>query len=84
MSSLSLRKATAEQICEYVDRQWSIGASDLIPSQALCTEAALTAVQRKYPQIYKTTDRLLIKPEEIDVVARDFIISAKSRLFPFG
>lgn len=37
-------------------------------------------MQRKYPQIYKTTDRLLIKPEDIDVVARDFIISAKSKL----
>lgn len=52
-------------------------SSDL---QALCTEAALNAIQRKYPQIYKTTDRLAIKPEEIDVIARDFIISAKSKL----
>lgn len=34
-------------------------------------------MQRKYPQIYKTADRLLINPEEIDVIARDFIISAK-------
>lgn len=47
--------------------------------QALCTEAALNAIQRKYPQIYKTSDRLAIKPAEIDVIARDFIISAKSK-----
>lgn len=47
-------------------------------SQALCTEAALNAVQRTYPQIYKTNDRLLIKPEEISVTARDFVISQQS------
>lgn len=49
-------------------------------SQALCTEAALNAVQRTYPQIYKTNDRLLIKPEEISVTARDFVISQQSAL----
>lgn len=50
-------------------------------SQALCTEAALNAVQRTYPQIYKSNDRLLIKPEHIGVTARDFVLSAKSGLF---
>lgn len=35
-------------------------------------------MQRTYPQIYKSTDRLLIKPEEISVSARDFVLSAKS------
>ena len=53
------------------------GGADI---RALCTEAALNAVQRKYPQIYKRPERLVIKPEEIHVVARDFIISAKSTL----
>lgn len=48
--------------------------------QALCTEAALNAVQRTYPQIYKTNDRLVIKPESIEVTARDFIVSQKSAL----
>ena len=47
-------------------------------SQALCTEAALNAVQRRYPQIYKSTDRLLLKPESINVELRDFMISIKS------
>jgi SpoVK/Ycf46/Vps4 family AAA+-type ATPase len=51
------------------------GGADI---RALCTEAALNAVQRQYPQIYKRPERLVIKPEEISVVARDFIISAKS------
>lgn len=49
--------------------------------KALCTEAALNAVQRTYPQIYKTNERLLIKPETIDVTARDFVVSQKSKLF---
>ncbi len=47
--------------------------------QALCTEAALNAVQRRYPQIYKSDDRLLLKPETIHVQPRDFMISVKSR-----
>ena len=51
------------------------GGADL---RALCTEAALNAVQRSYPQIYKSTDRLLIKPENIKVTARDFVVSQKS------
>ncbi|KAH9061999.1 AAA-domain-containing protein [Lactarius vividus] len=45
--------------------------------RALCTEAALNAVQRRYPQIYKSNDRLLLKPETIEVKLRDFMISVK-------
>ncbi|KAL8286687.1 hypothetical protein RQP46_004215 [Phenoliferia psychrophenolica] len=51
------------------------GGADL---RALCTEAALNAVQRTYPQIYKTNERLVIDPKTIDVTARDFIISQKN------
>ena len=50
--------------------------------QALCTEAALNAIQRRYPQIYKTSDRLLLKPESIQVQAKDFILSVQSKLSP--
>ncbi|KAK7053794.1 AAA-domain-containing protein [Favolaschia claudopus] len=50
------------------------GGADL---RALCTEAALNAVQRRYPQIYKTTERLLLKPDTIEVGLRDFMISIK-------
>jgi SpoVK/Ycf46/Vps4 family AAA+-type ATPase len=38
----------------------------------------LNAVQRRYPQIYKSNDRLLLKPESIEVELRDFMISVKS------
>jgi ATPase family AAA domain-containing protein 2 len=39
-------------------------------------------VQRRYPQIYKSNDRLLLKPETIEVELRDFMISVKSKV-PF-
>lgn len=48
------------------------GGADL---RALCTEAALNSVQRTYPQIYKSTEKRLIKPETIQVSAKDFMLS---------
>jgi SpoVK/Ycf46/Vps4 family AAA+-type ATPase len=50
------------------------GGADI---RALCTEAALNAVQRKYPQIYKSTQKLLIDPKKIEVTPKDFMISIK-------
>ncbi|ELU39804.1 TAT-binding protein [Rhizoctonia solani AG-1 IA] len=50
-------------------------------SQALCTEAALNAVQRRYPQIYKSSERLLVDPKTIEVQPRDFMVSVK-KLIP--
>ena len=46
------------------------GGADL---RALCTEAALNSIQRKYPQIYKTNDKLEVDPSKIKVVAKDFM-----------
>ncbi|MCO5602809.1 hypothetical protein L7F22_056948 [Adiantum nelumboides] len=48
------------------------GGADL---RALCTEAALNAIQRRYPQIYSTTERLQLAPETIKVDAKDFMMS---------
>ncbi|EJD42383.1 AAA-domain-containing protein, partial [Auricularia subglabra TFB-10046 SS5] len=50
------------------------GGADL---RALCTEAALNAVQRRYPQIYGSSDRLVVKPETVRAEARDFMVSIK-------
>nr|KMM64260.1 ATPase family AAA domain-containing protein 2 [Coccidioides posadasii RMSCC 3488] len=50
------------------------GGADL---RALCTEAALNAVQRIYPQIYQSKERLLIDPAKIHVTPKDFMISLK-------
>lgn len=46
------------------------GGADL---RALCTEAALHSIQRKYPQIYTTNDKLLVNPSKVKVVAKDFM-----------
>lgn len=48
------------------------GGADL---RALCTEAALNAVQGTFPQIYRSTKKLLIDPTKIRVLAKDFMIS---------
>ena len=53
------------------------GGADL---RALCTEAALNAVQRRYPQIYKSNEKLQIKPETINITAKDFMLSVKKMI----
>ena len=50
------------------------GGADL---RALCTEAALNAVQRRYPQIYRSNKKLVIDPSTINITAKDFMISVK-------
>ncbi|KAJ8098341.1 hypothetical protein POJ06DRAFT_259221 [Lipomyces tetrasporus] len=50
------------------------GGADL---RALCTESALNAIQRRYPQIYSSNEKLLIDPSTINVSPRDFIVSLK-------
>ncbi|KPM34063.1 Tat-binding 7 [Neonectria ditissima] len=54
------------------------GGADL---RALCTEAALNAIQRTYPQIYSSTEKLMVNPEKISVHATDFMLSIK-KLIP--
>lgn len=46
------------------------GGADL---RALCTEAALNSIQRKYPQIYSSSEKLVVHPKKVHVVAKDFI-----------
>lgn len=46
------------------------GGADL---RALCTEAALNSIQRKYPQIYQTNEKLEVDPSKIRVTANDFM-----------
>lgn len=48
------------------------GGADL---RALCTEAALNAVQGTFPQIYTSERKLLIDPAHIKVLAKDFMIT---------
>ncbi|PYI19175.1 AAA-domain-containing protein [Aspergillus violaceofuscus CBS 115571] len=53
------------------------GGADL---RALCTEAALNAVQRRYPQIYKSNQKLVIDPKTIDVTPKDFMLAIKKMI----
>lgn len=46
--------------------------------KALCTEAALNSIRRTYPQIYNSSERLLVSPEDVHVQQHDFLDSAKS------
>ncbi|KUI60091.1 hypothetical protein VP1G_07337 [Cytospora mali] len=50
------------------------GGADL---RALCTEAALNAIQRTYPQIYSSEEKLVVDPAKISIHATDFMISIK-------
>lgn len=61
---------------EFIDQVAALtkgyGGADL---RALCTEAALNSIQRKYPQIYKSNDKLEVDPTKVKVVARDFMLA---------
>lgn len=54
------------------------GGADL---RALCTEAALNSIQRTYPQIYSSQEKLIVNPDNITVHATDFMMSIK-KLIP--
>lgn len=53
------------------------GGADL---RALCTEAALNAVQGTFPQIYSSDKKLVIDPTKINVLAKDFMISVNKMI----
>jgi SpoVK/Ycf46/Vps4 family AAA+-type ATPase len=53
------------------------GGADL---RALCTEAALNAIQRTYPQIYSSNDKLIVNPDRIKITAKDFMLSIKKMI----
>ncbi|XP_034943893.1 ATPase family AAA domain-containing protein 2-like [Chelonus insularis] len=49
--------------------------------RALCTEAVLQGLRRTYPQIYLTSNRLLLDPQRVEVKKQDFM-EATSVLVP--
>ncbi|RPB10252.1 AAA-domain-containing protein [Morchella conica CCBAS932] len=67
-----LENAFKDQLAELTK---GYGGADL---RALCTEAALNAVQRTYPQIYMTPEKLKVDAHSIKVLARDFMVSLKN------
>jgi ATPase family AAA domain-containing protein 2 len=67
----TFRHSLAEQSKGY-------GGADL---RALSTEAALNSIQRTYPQIYTSKEKLIVDPSKISVHASDFMMAIK-RLIP--
>ncbi|KAJ5757818.1 uncharacterized protein N7511_006512 [Penicillium nucicola] len=59
---------------QLADMTKGYGGADL---RALCTEAAINAVQRRYPQIYKSDQKLIIDPTSIEVAPKDFMLAIK-------
>lgn len=45
--------------------------------KAVCAEAALHAVQRRYPQIYHSDQKLLIDPEAVTIEPADFLAATR-------
>ncbi|CAR27823.1 ZYRO0D07414p [Zygosaccharomyces rouxii] len=50
------------------------GGADL---RALCTEAALLSIQRQYPQIYRSNEKLAVDPNKVKVGVKDFMMALK-------
>jgi ATPase family AAA domain-containing protein 2 len=48
--------------------------------RALCTEAAINAIQGTYPQVYKSDKKLIVDPNKIKVLAKDFMISVNKNV----
>lgn len=73
------KKPPSEQLLKILAEK-AIGycGSDL---RALCTEAVLQGLRRTYPQIYMTSNRLLLDPGRVEVKKQDFM-QASSILIP--
>ncbi|KAI1768661.1 AAA-domain-containing protein [Hypoxylon sp. FL1150] len=54
------------------------GGADL---RAMCTEAALNAIQRTYPQVYLSKEKLVVDPDKITIHMTDFMLS-KNKIIP--
>ncbi|RDA85795.1 hypothetical protein CP532_6303 [Ophiocordyceps camponoti-leonardi (nom. inval.)] len=53
------------------------GGADL---RALCTEAALNSIQRTYPQIYSSRQKLVVDADKIAIHASDFMMCIKKMI----
>ena len=62
-------KLSSAFIGELADKAVGYCGADV---KALCTEAALFALRRRFPQIYETKTKLQLNTDEIRVNAKDF------------
>jgi SpoVK/Ycf46/Vps4 family AAA+-type ATPase len=47
----------------------------------VCSEAALCALRRRYPQIYSSSQKLVLDVDSITIGSRDFL-SAMTKMVP--
>lgn len=47
----------------------------------MCSESALCALRRRYPQIYESSQKLVLDVDSISITPRDFL-SAMSKMVP--
>ncbi|KAL6100257.1 atad2 [Pungitius sinensis] len=87
-------RESRKEILKIHTRQWRPGPSDDFLEQlaercvgycgadirGVCTEAALCAVRRRYPQIYGTPHKLLLDVSSIAVGGRDFLVAMAKTL----
>ncbi|RCI15198.1 hypothetical protein L249_6441 [Ophiocordyceps polyrhachis-furcata BCC 54312] len=59
------------------DKTKGYGGADL---RALCTEAALNSIQRTYPQIYSSRQKLVVDADKIAIHASDFMMCIKKMI----
>ncbi|XP_004607818.2 ATPase family AAA domain-containing protein 2 [Sorex araneus] len=48
--------------------------------KSICSEAALCALRRRYPQIYTTTEKLQLDLSSINVSAKDFVVAIQKMI----
>ncbi|KAG8234841.1 hypothetical protein J437_LFUL014690, partial [Ladona fulva] len=69
---------TPDLMCSLAEGATGYCGSDL---RALCSEAVIKALQRRYPQIYRSSQKLQLDPSAVQVEKRDFL-EAKSVIVP--
>uniref|UniRef100_A0A671MLB0 ATPase family AAA domain-containing protein 2 n=1 Tax=Sinocyclocheilus anshuiensis TaxID=1608454 RepID=A0A671MLB0_9TELE len=88
-------RGARKDILKIHTRQWDPQLSDVFLEEladkcvgycgadikAVCSEAALCALRRRYPQIYASSQKLLLDVESISVSGRDFL-SATRKIVP--
>ncbi|XP_024123834.1 ATPase family AAA domain-containing protein 2 isoform X3 [Oryzias melastigma] len=84
-----------KEILKIHTRQWTPQPSDTFLEEladkcvgycgadikAVCSEAALCALRRRYPQIYSSTQKLLLDVDSIVITSKDFVF-AMSKMVP--
>ncbi|KAJ8305474.1 LOW QUALITY PROTEIN: hypothetical protein KUTeg_016019 [Tegillarca granosa] len=68
-------KLSDEFVKEVAEKSVGYCGADL---KALCTEAALLALRRRYPQIYTSSEKLQIDVSAINISAKDFFYAIQS------